>query len=115
MSTEAEDINRRIAATVRDALDVYRIQAGARPVSEHVLTEIFPARRMAWGEALAPLHDGATRRAPAEPGAQCWWRLFSTRWWAPTARGTRTRKEYDRYWEVRPAPPRARGANEPEL
>ena len=40
MSTEAEEIQRRVRAAVRDMLDAYRIQAKAGPVTDKALEEI---------------------------------------------------------------------------
>ena len=40
MTTEAEDIQRIVTASVRDMLDAYRIQAAAGPVSDKALEEI---------------------------------------------------------------------------
>ena len=40
MSTEAEELQRIISASVRDMLDAYRIQAQAGPVTEKALEEI---------------------------------------------------------------------------
>jgi hypothetical protein len=40
MSTEAEEIQRKVSASVRDMLDAYRIQASAGPVTDKALEEI---------------------------------------------------------------------------
>ena len=40
MSTEAEEIQRIVSASVRDMLDAYRIQASAGPVTDKALGEI---------------------------------------------------------------------------
>ena len=40
MSTEAEEIQRIISASVRDMLDAFRIQASAGPVGDKALEEI---------------------------------------------------------------------------
>ena len=39
-STEAEEIQRIVSASVRDMLDAYRIQASAGPVTDKALEEI---------------------------------------------------------------------------
>jgi hypothetical protein len=40
MSTEAEEIQRIVSASVRDMLDAYRIQAAAGPVTDKALEKI---------------------------------------------------------------------------
>jgi hypothetical protein len=40
MSTEAEEIQRRVSASVRDMLNEYRLQASAGPVTDKALEEI---------------------------------------------------------------------------
>lgn len=40
MSTEAEEIQRKVSASIRDRLDTYRIQALAGPVTDKALEEI---------------------------------------------------------------------------
>jgi hypothetical protein len=40
MTTEASELHRIIAASVRDMLDAYRIQASAGPVTDKALEEI---------------------------------------------------------------------------
>ena len=54
MSTEAEEIQRIISASVRDMLDAFRIQASAGPVGDKALGEI--VFRAAHGvlQSLAP-------------------------------------------------------------
>lgn len=40
MSTEAEEIQRIVSASVRDMLDAFRLQASAGPVTDKALQEI---------------------------------------------------------------------------
>jgi hypothetical protein len=40
VTTEAEEIQRILSASVRDMLDAYRIQAAAEPVTDKALEEI---------------------------------------------------------------------------
>ena len=62
MSTEAEEINRKISASVRDMLDAYRIQAQAGPVTDKALEEIIFRAAHGVVQCLAP-YPGAQRIA----------------------------------------------------
>ena len=54
MSTEAEEIQRVISASVRDMLDAYRIQAQAGPVTDKALEEIIFRAAHGVVQSLAP-------------------------------------------------------------
>ena len=54
MSTEAEEIQRIISASVRDMLDAFRIQAGAGPVTDKALEEIIFRAAHGVLQGLAP-------------------------------------------------------------
>jgi hypothetical protein len=54
MSTEAEELHRIISASVRDMLDVYRIQAEAGPVTDKALEEIIFRAEHGVLQRLAP-------------------------------------------------------------
>ena len=54
MSTEAEEIQRIISASVRDMLDAYRIQAQAGPVIDRALEEILFRAAHGILQGLAP-------------------------------------------------------------
>jgi hypothetical protein len=54
MSTEAEEIQRIISASVRDMLDAYRIQAQAGPVIDKALEEILFRAAHGILQGLAP-------------------------------------------------------------
>jgi hypothetical protein len=68
MGTEADGINRRIAATVRDTLDVCRIQAAVGPVSEHVRAEILFRATHGVVQSLAP-YRGQQQKIALLPSA----------------------------------------------
>ncbi len=54
MSTEAEEIQPRVSASVRDMLDAFRIQAQAGPVTDKALEEIIFLAAHGVMESLAP-------------------------------------------------------------
>jgi hypothetical protein len=54
MSTEPEDIQRIVSASVRDMLDAYRIQAQGGPVSDKALEEILFRASHGVLQSLAP-------------------------------------------------------------
>jgi len=54
MSTEAEEIQWIISASVRDMLDAYRIQAQAGPVTDKALEEIIFRAEHGVDQSLAP-------------------------------------------------------------
>ena len=65
MSTEAEEIQRVISASVRDMLDAYRIQAQAGPVTDKALEEII--FRAAHGVVLSLAPYPAAQRVALLP------------------------------------------------
>jgi len=54
MSTEAEELQRIISASVSDMLDAYRIQASAGPVTDKALEEIVFRAEHGVLQSLAP-------------------------------------------------------------
>jgi hypothetical protein len=74
MSTEAEEIQRIVSASVRDMLDAFRLQAAAGPMTDKALQEIiFRRAQGVLGEPPA-VFTRATGRAAAErraPHAHC--------------------------------------------
>ena len=54
MTTEAEEIQRKVSASVRDMLDAYRIQASAGPVTDKALEEIVFRAEHGVVQSLAP-------------------------------------------------------------
>jgi hypothetical protein len=62
MSTEAEELQRIISASVRDMLDAYRIQAAAGPVTDRAIEEIIFRAEYGVLQSLAT-HPGSERVA----------------------------------------------------
>ena len=62
MSTEAEEIQRRVSASVRDMLNEYRLQASAGPVTDKALEEILFRAAHGVVQSLAP-YPGPQRAA----------------------------------------------------
>jgi hypothetical protein len=54
VSTEAEELHRRISTSVRDMLDAFRIQASAGPVTDKALEEIIFRAAHGVVQSLAP-------------------------------------------------------------
>ena len=54
MTTEAEELQRIIRASVRDMLDAFRIQAAAGPVTDKALEEIIFRAEHGVLQSLAP-------------------------------------------------------------
>ena len=69
MSTEAEEIQRIVSASVRDMLDAYRIQAAAGPVTDKALEQIIFRAEHGVLQSLAPYPREQRGHADAERGA----------------------------------------------
>jgi hypothetical protein len=54
MSTEAEEIQRKVSTSVRDVLDAFRIQASAGPVGDKALEELLFRASHGVLQSLAP-------------------------------------------------------------
>jgi hypothetical protein len=63
VSTEAEELHRRISTSVRDMLDAFRIQASAGPVTDKALEEIIFRAAHGVVQSLAPY--------PVSSGSRC--------------------------------------------